>query len=111
MAATKPWLKVILAPSAIDELDGIWRWNVRTYNVRHANEYLNFLEERIASLSSEYGKGKRTNVRPDLLYQTMQRKSKAHGHVVVYRVAQESIDVLHVFHTAQDWRNRLDEME
>ena len=45
--------------------------------------------------------------RPDLRYVDIRRKPKRHGHIVVYRFDDTRIDVLHVFHTAQDWQTIL----
>ena len=39
----------------------------------------------------------------------MRCKAKGHGHVVVYRFDETRIDVLHVFHTAQNWQTILAE--
>lgn len=47
--------------------------------------------------------------RPDLRYIIMRCKAKGHGHVVVYRFDETRIDVLHVFHTAQNWQTILAE--
>jgi plasmid stabilization system protein ParE len=47
--------------------------------------------------------------RPDLRYLMIRRKAHGYGHVVVYRVTDVSVEVLHVFHTAQDWQTRLTE--
>jgi plasmid stabilization system protein ParE len=35
------------------------------------------------------------------------RKPKGYGHLVVYRFDDKIVEVLHVFHTAQDWQTML----
>jgi toxin ParE1/3/4 len=103
MASPKPTLTVLRSPIANDELDGIWRWNAQRYSPIHADTYLRYLEDGIDGLEREYPKGKMVIVRPDLRYIIVRRKAKGHGHVVVYRFDDKRVDVLHVFHTAQDW--------
>jgi len=37
VASKQPNPEVILADEAIDQLDGIWHWNVTKYGLEHAN--------------------------------------------------------------------------
>ena len=46
-------------------------------------------------------------VRPNYRYLVMRRRKKWHGHLAVYRYDDKTIDVLHAFHTAQDWQSIL----
>ena len=50
MASEKPPLTVIRSPTAIDELDDVWRWNAEHYSVPHADAYLRFLKASIAGV-------------------------------------------------------------
>jgi plasmid stabilization system protein ParE len=70
------------------------------------------LRKAIASLGSEYDKGGLIDADHDLRYLLVRRKKSGHGHILVYRVHAENVDVLHVLHTAQDWRSKpLDDIE
>jgi plasmid stabilization system protein ParE len=109
MASDKPPLTVILAPTAIDELHGIWRWNAGNYSVTHADGYILYLRQKIVELAGIYAKGKAVSTRPDLHHIIIRRRNRGHGHVVVYNFNQQEVHVLHVFHTAQNWPNKLAE--
>jgi plasmid stabilization system protein ParE len=45
--------------------------------------------------------------RPHLQWKMIRRRSSGNGHVAVFRVVGETIRVLHVFHTSQDWLSKL----
>jgi len=107
MASTKSPLATIRSPTAIDELDGIWRWNAERYGVPHADEYLRYLKDGIDGLATGYTKGKTVGGRPDLRYVLLRRRAKGHGHVAVYSFDEKEVQVLHIFHTAQDWQREL----
>lgn len=107
MGRRKPRLTVIRSPVAQDELHGVWVWNAQHYGPSHADSYLRFIEQSIKRLEHEYALGNSVAARPDLRYMIMRRKATGHGHVVVYRHNDKQVDVLHVFHTAQDWQGEL----
>jgi plasmid stabilization system protein ParE len=58
-------------------------------------------------LAHRFRQGKVLELRPDLRYFVIRRRSTGHGHVVVYRFDAQQVEVLHVFHTAQDWQTKL----
>jgi plasmid stabilization system protein ParE len=107
MASEQSPLTVIRSPTAIDELDDVWRWNAGRYGVPHADAYLRYLKESIAGLASSYARGKRVSTRPDLRYVVIRRRTSGHGHVAVYNFDDRDVHILHVFHTAQDWQTKL----
>jgi plasmid stabilization system protein ParE len=39
----------------------------------------------------------------------MRRKTGGNAHVAVYSVDEQAVNLLHVFHSAQDWESRLAE--
>ena len=100
---------VVYAHKAIAELEAIWQWNLEHYSPDHADRYIEYLRENIDALSDGYDRGKRVGFRPDLRYILIRRKSRGHGHVAVYAVNESQVRVLHVFHSAQDWRAKLTE--
>src|SRR5579863_7129120 len=104
-----PALTVVYAAKALKELDEIWDWNNKHYSSDHADEYIEFLERYIDALSTDHRRGKQVSVRPALTYILIRRKSKGHGHIAVYSVDEARVNVLHVFHTAQDWQAKLKE--
>lgn len=102
-----PTLKVIYTASALRELDEIWDWNRGHYSEEHAEQYVKFLEDHIESLSTDRSRERQVISRPNVNYILMQRKSKRHGHVAVYRIFGGQIEILHVFHSAQDWQAKI----
>jgi len=108
MASPKK-LKVVLFDEVTIELDEIWQWNADHYGESHANTYLAFVRQQIYGLDERYHRGRAVAGRPDLRYLLIRRKARGYGHVVVYRLTDASVEVLHVFHSAQDWQSRLEE--
>jgi len=107
MATEKPPLTVILSPTALDELDDIWRWNADHYSVSHADDYLAYLNQSIGDLAENYVRGKAVSTRRDLHYVLIRHRSRRHGHVAVYNFDDREVHILHIFHTAQDWQNKV----
>ncbi len=107
MAGKQPRLKVILADDAIDQLDDIWRWNAERYGSAHADKYSAFLKRSIDALDKNYFRGKPIEAHPELRYILVRRKNRGHGHVAVYTFDSQSVDVLNVFHSAQDWPSKI----
>lgn len=103
----QPALTVIYSATALGDLDEIWDWNAKTHGPGHAAQYIEFLEQHINALSRDYGTGQVVSARPDLRYLIIRRKNRGHGHVAVYRFDDHTVSILHVFHTAQDWRNKV----
>lgn len=106
MASPKPNPTGVLSPVAIDELAGIWQWNAKPYGVAHADAYLRYLKRAIDRLATNHAQGRTVGIRPDLQYILVRRQTKGHGQVAVYQTAAEQVNVLHVFHTAQDWQSK-----
>jgi plasmid stabilization system protein ParE len=103
MASQQP-KRVVIAAAAVDELADVWRWNAQRYGPAHADAYVAFLKKGIDSLAVRFELGRSLPAQPDIQYVHLRRKSKGHGHVAVYRVNNDAVNVLHVFHTSQDWQ-------
>lgn len=100
-------LTVRFSGDSLKTLDSIWDWNAQAYGPDHADAYISFLRQTVERLAISYAAGRPVPHRRDLRYIIIRRKPKGHGHLVVYRVAQNGIDVLDFFHTAQDWPKNL----
>lgn len=94
---------IVYAEKALSELDQIFDWNTRTYGSAHAYSYIEFLTDRIHRLASKSDFGRPVPNRDDLRYQVIRRGKKGHGHIVIFRVDDNQVLVVHIFHTAQDW--------
>ena len=102
-------LRVVYSENALEELDGIADWNEVTYSRAHAKSYILFLQREIGLLGKSPLVGRQVEDRPWLRYLNIRRKPKGHGHVAVYQVEGQTVHILHLFHTAQDWRTLLPE--
>lgn len=107
MASRKPILTVILAQEAENELDAILRYNIKKRGLTQALRYLTFLRTKIAGLAVEYDGGNAVEGRPDLCYLLMKQRSGSarDGHIAVYSIydTYSTVEILHIFHTKQDW--------
>lgn len=107
MARGKKKLTIELSPIAINHLRQIHAYNVEHRSESWADRYLAFLEKSIFSLSSNFDKGRSIEGFPDLSYQTFRMRNRGDGHIVVYKVKGDKVSILQIFHTKQDWQNKL----
>jgi plasmid stabilization system protein ParE len=104
-----PALPVEYAPIAFQDLDVVWDWNEKTYGRDHAARYVDFLRRHIDALGESYVRGRVVESRPKLRYIRISRRSRGHGHIAVYRVDADKVNILHIFHTAQNWQAQVAE--
>jgi plasmid stabilization system protein ParE len=109
MAGRPRKLTLSLSAAALASLDHIWDWNAERYNLGHADRYVAFLHSAVERLTDEFFAGKPVPTRPKLSYIVIRRSRKGHGHVAVYELIGDVIQVLDFFHTAQDWQAKLKE--
>ena len=108
--ARKPHkLTVSYSPKAQASLDEIWDWNARHYGRDHAQRYIEFLQVETDKLVSAYLRGRRVPTRTEYRYITIKRRTRGYGHVAVYEIIGDAVEILDYFHTAQDWQNKLAE--
>jgi plasmid stabilization system protein ParE len=100
-------LTVRFTSRALRNLDEIWIWNAERYSVEHADRYLQGLNSAINSLSTAYLDGRIVPSRTDLRYLTVRRKGARHGHLALYLVHEDDVEVVAIFHTAQNWQRRI----
>ena len=97
-------MTVVVSPEAVDDLDAIWRGNVGRYSVAHADDYLAFLPTEIAPLVTAHPRALTVPGSPSHSYALMRRTARGHGHVAVFQMDRTVINVLRVYHKAQDWQ-------
>lgn len=100
-------LPVVYAPLALQDLDEVWDWNEKTYGRDHAARYVEFLERQIDALGENHSRGRIVESRPELRYIRIKQRIRGHGHIAVYLVDTDAVNILHIFHTAQDWQAKL----
>lgn len=100
-------LPVVFAPTAIRDLEVIWHWNEKTYGRAHAARYIESLQRQIDALGSDHRRGRAIVSRSDLRYIELRHRSRSHRHIAVFSVSASAVNIVRVFHTAQDWQSIL----
>ena len=101
-------MTVDYTPEALIDLNLIWDWNARKYGNVHGDAYIDFLRRETDRLDTQYDRGRIVPTVSTLRYRLIRRRSKWHGHVVVYEVKPGVlVRILRYFHTAQDWQTKL----
>jgi len=107
MARNERPLDVAFTPVARADWIAIWQWNATKYGERRADSYMGFLESEIVRLAGSPHLGLVVPEFPGLRRRLVKRRSRGHGHIVFYRVEGPRLEVIHIFHTAQDWQSKL----
>ena len=96
-----------MSVNALRSLDNIWLWSANQFGLAQGDSYLTFLWQNIERLGSEYQKGRPVGRHR---YMLVKRRSKGYGHIVIYLVSASSVEILEIFHTAQDWHGYIDHL-
>jgi plasmid stabilization system protein ParE len=67
-----------------------------------------FLKQAIDTLEKNNLQGKPVDGRPHLRYIQIRRRTGGHAHLAVYRIDQDSVNVLNVFHSSQNWQTQIE---
>ncbi len=107
MAKQQKQLAIIYSDTAKRELHQIWCWTYSTFSERQADRYENQIRSFIRSISQSSRSGTVFDSKRAIYYRCMKQKSNRYGHVIVYQIREESFQVLHIFHSAQNWQDEL----
>jgi len=107
MAEEPERLAVVLTDEVIDQLHEIWVWNAKRYSPDHATSYVDFLEQALAALGTEYQNAKPVATRPDLSHIKIRWRPGAAAHIAVFSIDEATVTVADLFHESQDWENKL----
>jgi plasmid stabilization system protein ParE len=107
--ASKPRKLISYTSRSNQSLDEIWEWNAKTYDRDHARDYIEYIRSEIDKLSTRWHLGQTVETRPMFRYWTITKRPRGHGHIVVYEVVNDSIIIVNVYHTSQNWKAKLDE--
>ncbi len=100
-------LAVKWTEAAAASLDTIWLWNADYHSAEHAESYISFLRAHIDRLETEFKRGRPVPTRPEFRFILIKRRQRGHGHVAVYRVVRDEVEILAIFHTSQDWHQQI----
>lgn len=104
MAQQFPRLTLVIQSAAERDLYGIWDYNAATYNNRHADDYIAFLDRKTRQLETEYHRGRSIGKRPNLRYMAFKSRSRGAGYVAFYEVIGADVHILRYLHTSRDWQ-------
>jgi toxin ParE1/3/4 len=111
MAQKPRRLKVLYTPEATRALNAIWNWTAANFGPEQADRYTKFIESKVSALASEYLLGNVISDQPDFRYAVLKRRRQGHGRIAVYRIREDSVQILTFYHTAQDWRSKFEQDE
>jgi plasmid stabilization system protein ParE len=109
VARKKSKLKVLIAPRAERHLNAIYSYNLESRELLEADRYIAFLYSKIDSLSTQWLQGRAVGARPNLLYIVAKIRASGDGHIIVYTIhlEAETLEIIGVFHTKQDWQGKM----
>ena len=84
-----------------------WAWNAEHHGEKRADNYEAFLYRKLSKLASYPDMGEALNEFAGLRRLLIQRKAGGYGHIAIYRVTEDLIQVLLLYHTSQNWQEHL----
>jgi toxin ParE1/3/4 len=94
-------MQLRLSARAKSDLDHIYLQGIERYGIPAAEEYITEINSRISLiLRFPWSNTLRSDVRPPVRLQTHK------GHIIVYRIQEEYIDVIRVLSRFQNWQER-----
>ncbi len=85
-----------LAPLAVQDLEGVYIYALRTWSLRQAERYIGDLVTAFEGLANGSELGRRTDVLEGYF------KLLVGSHVIFYRDGDDAIDIIRVLHQAMD---------
>lgn len=92
-------LPVVLTRDAANDLDDIWFRNALEYSVLHADCNKTFLRAKAEMLSTDHELGRPVPTRPEFRYLNIRKRQGGDGHLCIYRVKDNQVELLRFFHT------------
>ena len=95
-------LPYVISKKAIADLDDLWRYTVEKWSVDQANRYYNLIFEEIGYICKKPHSGKSIDdIRKGY------RMAKVKSHLIFYKVANDTVEIIRVLHQRMDIENRL----
>ncbi len=107
MARKQQPLEIVFTAAARADWVAIWQYNATEFGERRADSYIGFLESEIERLAHSPSLGPIVPEFPGLRRRLAKRRSWGHGHIIFYRVKESRLEIIHIYHTAQDWQSKL----
>jgi|CXWL01.1.fsa_nt_gi plasmid stabilization system protein ParE len=108
MAKQPKSLEVVFTTSAWAEWLAIWEWSASQFGVVQADKYLNFLEKTIKTIAQNPDLGILVKEHDRVRRVLAKQRASRYGHIIFYRANAKRLEILHFFHTSQDWQSRFE---
>lgn len=95
-----------LRPGAKADIDEIWTWTARRWSLERAETYVRNLMSEVAALAKSPKKGRLAD---EYLPGALRRRFRSHE--IFYRIDDDGIIVIRVFHYRMDLASRLKDEE
>ena len=97
-------MKYKISSKAYDDIETIWLYTFENWSQEQADRYINLIFDEIEYLSKNPKSGKDfSHIRKNY------RFAKVKSHLIFYRSAQTTIEIIRVLHQQMDIENRLSE--
>jgi len=93
--------RYVISPRAQADIEEIWRYTVKNWNVEQAERYIRMIQAEIEQIASDPAQGRACDV-----IRAGYRKSPG-SHVLFYRLTDRGIDVVRIFHQRMDFERHL----
>jgi plasmid stabilization system protein ParE len=98
-------LKLDYTAEALEDLATIWKSNAEQRSDSHADRYVAYLKTETRKLTGSLNLSRSVPTNPSRRYALIRRRSTGFGHLVVFRIFEDSLRKYHYYHTSQDWQN------
>ena len=97
-------LPFFISEKAVSDLEEIWLYTLEKWSVEQADRYYNLIFEEINYICININSGKSMDhIRKGY------RTSKVKSHLIFYRIANNTIEVIRILHERMDIENRLND--
>lgn len=89
--------RYVLSPKAQADIDGIWDYTADIWNIEQADRYVDRIKRACESISPDGREGRLlTEVREGY------RKVAVGSHFIIFRIVEDTIDVVRILHQKMD---------
>jgi plasmid stabilization system protein ParE len=99
--------KVTVSVDAVIDLTLIYIQTTETWDQEQAERYNEFLLGAFDKIAEMPFLGRPISDRPGLISYVAKWKRAKHGHRIVYRRADDRIEIVRVLHTAMNWQDHI----
>lgn len=94
--------RYVLSPRARADIEEIWKYTVKRWNLEQAERYIRMIQAEIERVASDPSRG-----RPCHEIREGYRKSPAGSHTLFYRVTDRGVDIVRILHQRMDFERHL----